>query len=234
MPTRKIMPYKRRVKERKGSNRYPVPYRAKQRRGYFPINNLAPSQRVVKLRFTLADGDIHTVTSSSGSISTFVYRANGMYDPYAGAGGTQPRGFDQYMLMYRHFTVMYSRIKLRFGLFGEATSSPMKVGVYLRDTTTSLTSEKDICEFPRIRAQLLTQATNPVKVSLGFNARKFFTVKDPLDEDDLKGTSGSDPNQQADYHVFGYCFASDSESAFFEGYIDYIAVLSTPILPTAS
>lgn len=234
MPSRQFVSHRRRVKEHRGSNRRPVPYRQKQRRGYFPITNLAPSQRVVKLRFALADGDVHNITSSTGSIGQYVYRANGMYDPYAGAGGTQPRGFDQYMLMYRHYTVVYSRIKLVFCLSAEATSSNMKVGVYLRDTTTSLTTEKDICEFPRMRAAVLTRDTNPVKISMGFNARKFFTVKDPLDEDDLKGTSGADPAQDADYHVWGFSLNNQSETCMFSGYIDYIAVLSTPILPTAS
>lgn len=204
------------------------------RRGFFPIPNLAAGARVVKLRFTINSGDSHTISSSTGSIVTYPYRANGMYDPYASAGGQQPRGFDQYMALFRHFTVHYSRIKLQFAMTGETSSNPMKVGVYLRDTTTALSSTQDIGEFPRTRQAMLTRDQPAAKISMGFNARKFFHVKDPGDETSLHGTAGSDPSQAAAFQVFGYALSSQSEDCIFTGYIDYIAVLHTPVLPAAS
>jgi len=204
------------------------------RRGYFPITNLAPSARVVKLRFSINAGDANQIASSTGSIVSWPYRANGMYDCYAGAGGAQPRGFDQYMALYRHFCVHYSRIKLQFMMAAESTSSPMKVRVYLRDTTTALASHQDIGEYPRTRQIVLTREVPVGKVSMGFNARKFFHVKDPMDEPNLHGTSGADPTQAAAWNVFGYALNGVSETCIFTGYIDYIAVLNTPIQPTAS
>lgn len=204
------------------------------RRGYFPIPNLAAGARVVKLRFSINQGDSHDLASSTGSIVNYAYRANGMYDPYAGAGGQQPRGYDQYMSLFRHFTVHYSRIKCQFFLGNESTSSPMKVGLYLRDTTTALSTTQDIGEFMRTRQAVLTRQVPVAKLSLGFNCRKMFHVKDPGDDTSLQGTIGSDPSQQAAFHVFGYAVNSGTETASFTGYIDYIAVLHTPILPTAS
>lgn len=211
-----------------------VAFNRPKRRGYFPIRNLAPNMKVVKLRYSLNNGDEHTLTSTTGSLAHFVYRANGMYDPYAGAGGNQPRGFDQYMALYRHFTVVYSKIFLEFYHASESTSFPCKVGIYLRDTTTSLSTSQDIGEYPRIRQATLTEEASKIRISMGFNAKKFFQIRDPLDEDDLKGTSGADPTQQADFHIFGYALNSQSETPKFNGYIDYIAVLTHPILPTQS
>lgn len=234
MPPRRNV---RRYGDRKNYNKKSqmVRYDPKRsRRGFFPIPNLAQGARVVKLRFAINQGDDHSIASSTGSIVSYPYRANGMFDPYASAGGQQPRGFDQYMALFRHYTVHYSRVKLQFYLGSEATSNPMKVGVYLRDTTTALSSSQDIAEFPRTRQAVLTREVPVQKIVMGFNCRKFFHVKDPGDEANLHGTSGSDPAQQAAFIVFGYALNSQTETCHFTGYIDYIAVLHTPVLPAAS
>ena len=48
-----------------------------------------------------------SLTSSVG----FTFRGNGIQDPYAGIGGHQPRGFDQFMAIYETFTVLASSCK---------------------------------------------------------------------------------------------------------------------------
>lgn len=207
---------------------------SRPRAGYFPITNIQPRDKVVKLRYAINQGDVHAITSTSGSIVQYAYSCNGMYDPYLGGGGNQPRGFDQLMTMYRHYTVLFSKINLDFVFTNESTSNPMKVGVYIRDTATAYTMSQDIAEAPRTRQAVVTDDVTPVKVKMGFNCRKMFRVKDVTDDNELRGTSSTNPSQVAAWNVFGYAFNGFTETVWFSGYIDYIAVLTHRIQPTAS
>lgn len=76
-----------------------------------PRNKLAfPQSMRTKLRFVqrVAFGPTST------SVVQAPFRANGMYDPYAGIGGLQPRGFDEMMKIYESFTVHGSTISASF------------------------------------------------------------------------------------------------------------------------
>lgn len=56
-----------------------------------------------------------TVTSTIGGLVGVVesWNLNSMYDPYVGVGGTQPRGFDQWMAFYKRYKVFKTEVRVR-------------------------------------------------------------------------------------------------------------------------
>lgn len=223
-----LVPVKRTRKRRTRRHKtgYKVPRSVGSYRGEY---------RIAKLRYTFNDGAGHALDSTSGALSTdYVYRANGMYDPYAGAGGGQPRGFDQYMAMFRQFCVLGSKIHLFLGYgLASSTSSDMQVAIVLKDGSSAIANAEDLMESPRLRTKLMTAGRDSTVLNHYFSFRMTGS-KDALDNDDLWGTSSADPDEQWYYHVLAFQPGGGTESLRFTGWIEYTAVFFHAIQPTAS
>jgi len=181
------------------------------------------------------DGDSHILTSTTGTVSTdYVYRANDMYDPYAGVGGNQPRGFDQYMAMFRNFAVLGSKVTINVG-YGQAsaTSNDMLVAIVTQDGSTSITNKNTIRESPRLRYRMCTASNGRTSLSSTYSF-KINGVKDVIDNDKLWGTSSSSPTEQWYYHVVAYQPDGNTDTLTFTGHIEYTAIFFHAITPPAS
>lgn len=225
---------KARSRTRRPTRRYTNPRRALYR---VPrtVRSYGRECVVRNLRFALSAGEGHTITSTAGALSSDeTYRANGCYDPYAGAGGTQPRFFDQMTAMYRNWMVLGSKITLFLG-FGAAssTSSDMQVSIVLKDGSTAVANAKDILEAPRVRTKLMT-AGQDNKILTHKYSYKMAGNKSPLDNENLWGTASADPTEQFYYHILGYQPGGGTEAIHFTGWIDYSVIFFHAILPTAS
>lgn len=231
------------VAKRRTTTRRRIPYQKfkyvmghRAASGRVPYISPNPKTQLAKMRFSLNAGLGHAIASSSGAVVDWVYRANDGYDPYAGAGGAQPRNFDQLMAMYRHGVCVRSTINLEF-FFDAVPSYAMKVGVLLRDSTTSLgaASQADITESPRRRDAILDPQLGGVrKIRFTYTPKGFFGTKDCEDNEELFFTSGASPSQNAAYHVFGYGMASQTQQCYVTGWIDYTFLLLHPIQPSQS
>lgn len=91
-----------------------------------------------KLRATLRYSDINaSYAATAGSyIATMIYKCNSVYDPYYPVGGHQPYGFDQYMAVYNHFSVIKSSIKVTFQQQNDTINFPGVVGINYDDDGT--------------------------------------------------------------------------------------------------
>jgi len=69
-----------------------------------------PARITKRLRYA----DTFSLTSTAGAVSTYVIRANDLFDPDFTGTGHQPMGFDQLMLWYNHFCVISSKITCTF------------------------------------------------------------------------------------------------------------------------
>lgn len=167
--------------------------------GMVPYISPHPKSMLVKMRFSLNAGLGHAIASSSGAVVDWTYRANDCYDPYAGAGGNQPRNFDQLMALYRHGVCVKSTIVADFFLNEKvATMYSMKCGVTLTDSSTAFgaAAHQDISEQTRSRAVILPAQGGQVKrVIFSYTPKSFFSVKDAQDEEDLYFTSGASPTE---------------------------------------
>ena len=77
----------------------PVPY----------LGSLAPDCMRVKLRYK----DELFPTTTSGSVYSYVYRGNDIYDPDLTGTGHQPMGYDQWAALYSQWQVMSSTATVR-------------------------------------------------------------------------------------------------------------------------
>lgn len=196
-----------------------------------------PTRMVAKLRYA----DHHQITW--GSVLTendYIYRANSLFDPDLTGSGHQPRGFDQYMQMYDHYTVVGAKCTVTFT--NESTSNasmPIVCAVALTDNNIPITAKySDIMERADINSGVIAHPEGgnaTCKRSVGFGAKKFFGRTNIMDNDDLKGDAVSNPAEQAYFHILNSISALSTDRGVNLGVvIDYLVVFTEPKQPGES
>lgn len=204
-----------------------------------PLRTLQPNTMKLVLRYAMNGGESHELASTTGAVVDYVYRANGLYDPYTGAGGAQPRGFDQYMALYRQFTVIGAKANMRFWYQDNAGASggvneTFKCAVILKDSSTAISSVSEVAESNHANVKLLVGGTQPCRISKGFSTRKYMSRPNPLDDSRLSGTASSDPADQSYFHVCAFAMNSQTSTCYVDGWIDYIVIFHGPFVPASS
>lgn len=191
------------------------------------IRSLTPRTKLVKLRY--AD-TIAMNPGASGALNRYQFRANGMYDPDITSGGHQPLGFDQYMSMYNHFTVISSKITVTIP--STEGTYPSTFTLYLSDdATTAFTSQGEIIEQPGTVYKVTSgKHINPIVLSKTFNAKKDLGVSKPLSETAIRGNASADPTEIGVFNLFMQSLDPTIDLAIIYAIvtIDYVAVLTEP------
>lgn len=193
------------------------------------IKNPVPTKLKVQLRYF--ENNLTIDPTAGGLADEYVFSANGLYDPNITGVGHQPLGFDQYMAMYDHYTVIASKITI-FARNGDASYGQM-VGVRYNDSATEESDSRVIIENGRCVYRLMDESAegDACSVSMGLNIGKVLGRKNVLDEDDLRGSSGANPTEQAYWHIFAFPdSAVDSASIRLSVQIDYVAIFTEPKL----
>lgn len=157
-----------------------------------------PFPRVFKTRMSYVD--TLTFNPTAAGIDTEIYRATSVYDPWTGVGGHQPRYFDQVMPMYDHFVVCGAKLTCTFT--NTDTANPAVVAVGLFDDGSPLSSMNDYMENKHSHYKVVNtrDTTGPVYLTAKYSP-KFLGKFKPLSSDELKGTIGSDPTENAYFHI---------------------------------
>lgn len=236
------MPPRRGYKKRTVTRR---PYRARryaypQSRGYpqrvpRSVAGFRGDCQVRRMRFAIKAGDSYTLTSSTGALATTqVFRANDLYDPNYTGAGAQPRTFDQYMAMYRHFAVLGSKITT-FWTYGQgsSTSQSCVISLTLKDGVSAIGSAADIIEHSKTKSRVISAESDRNcivhKYSYRINGPTAIT-----NMSNLWGTSSGSPTEQWYFHANMYALGSATESVDFSGWIDFVVLLFHPIEPSQS
>lgn len=139
----------------------------------------------------------------TGAPATHYYRANDVFDPDFTSTGHQPRGFDQWMGFYNHFSVIGSRIEVVFtGTGTTAATSAAAVGVALTATTVGFATNYDVLEYPTQVKGNLTLHRDMAKLSKTFSMKKFFGLKGGETGSIYKGNASFSPTEQAFYCIY--------------------------------
>lgn len=94
---------------------------------------------------------------ANGAPVSYHFSANSIYDPNLTGTGHQPLGRDQYGLIYDHYTVIGSKIKVKFfSTRSEKQNVAMWCGTCLQDTQNTLTSLSEILEQGNANGGILT------------------------------------------------------------------------------
>lgn len=223
------MPYKKRQYRKRKPKRKPRrrSYRANTTRLLRgPVN----TRSINKLSYVEAV----SLSPAPGAIATAQYIANGMYDPTVAVGGHQPMGFDQMMALYHHFTVIGSKITVKF--MGD-NSNDFLCGIWLSSDSTTTNNHQVAMERQRSHYKLVQKNSEATQTIVNrFSAKKFFSCKAIIGESQYKGNSSSDPTEQALYNVYAGSPDGTSTPTSIKAVvrIDYIAVFSEPIAQAQS
>lgn len=222
-----------------------MPYRKKRvykrRRRYTkkvrPSRNLGPLAVKLKTKMIYHE-EFNLDVGAAGVPVTYVFSANGLYDPNITGIGHQPRGFDQLVgTLYDHFVVIGA--KLTWTAHNADTGNANQMVLSLRDNSVSPSSPNDIMEYRYIkRAMLSPEGSGPnVKtLTLICNPNKFLGRSKPLSDPDLKGSSLANPVEQAYFHcsVLPGPSGVDTGVIYNQVRIEYTAILIEPRMPPVS
>jgi hypothetical protein len=117
-----------------------------------PWMPLFPARVVKTLRYSTT----FALTSTSGVVTTYVFRANDLFDPDFTGSGHQPMGFDQMMLFFNHFVV--TKARLRIVAKSTTTSFPATVAIRQDANSTAITVIDQIVEFGGLVSVVLEAA----------------------------------------------------------------------------
>lgn len=178
--------------------------------------------------------DQHYSNTTLGALITYVYSANGMYDPNITGTGHQPRGFDQLMPMYDHYAVTSCRITVHVD---NSSSAGVLFGIVPVDTFTPRGSASDYLEDRKakwIHLSPINSGVSTKSISHYVDIGKFLGRKVKF-EDDLKGSASANPADQVYWHIVMFNLYSTSDTGVsWVPVLDYSAALIEPKMPSQS
>lgn len=230
------MPYRRRrygLKRRRGyrPRRFARRVRRRTNRSLTMRGTPLPAKFPARLKY-------HTnaliASSSIGLTGTYVFNAASLFDPDVTTAGHQPRGFDQIMPLYENYTVIGSKITVKFASFSSAYNST--VGIALRESTSPSTELNDYIEGRWVTHTNISAAGGTPETTLTMKySPKMIGYNNPMSVDSLKGTATSNPSEGTFFHIFVNKMAEDGEAQVQVNItIDYLAVFTDPITPAQS
>jgi len=165
---------------------------------------------------------------------TYVFVANGLFDPDFTGTGHQPMGFDQMMLSYNHYCVMASRI-----LVTARNQSPTTVTVSIanRADSVSINVPEQIQEYG-LNNQTTLEANgvqgDQVVLESRFNVRRMVGVDDPLDDPNLQGNIASNPVEGEYFHIQQWDTNNNDTNVHYDVVIEFTVVFTEPRVLTES
>jgi len=154
---------------------------------------------LLKLRHRYVDQI--SFSSTAGSLNVKTFSCNSLYDPDIAGAGHQPMYFDNLMAIYDHYTVIASRITVKFVLTTTSATSPSYLALHVDDDATGPSTFVACCEQSTSVSKIIPQGSSDVHyLKSSWNARKYFGG-DALSNDNLQGTASASPTEQSVYHV---------------------------------
>lgn len=194
-----------------------------------------PLGRSIRATHTYATRSIVLNPDSIQIPVSHVFSANGLFDPDITGIGQQPVGFDQMTPLFDHYTVIYAQISVDFIASDQSTGSGCLVGVRTQDNTTIGTDVMQLTTGD-CATGIVSPAEDHINLTRQVSLSRFLGRPNIMSEDDLRGTSGSNPDEQAYFHVFAFPFPGGGDVTNVNTFIriDYVAIWTEPRSLSAS
>lgn len=198
-----------------------------------PWQSLFPVRTLRRLRYN----DSAVLTSTTGSVASYVLRANDLYDPDFTGTGHQPMGFDQMMVFYNHFTVVRSRLTVSFENYSLAAAAHCIVRADGDSTSMTVPSRiqelgglvEIVCEYKQASGSNKT-AVLDIDVAKFQGVSRSALTADPS----LQGSSGASPQEIVYYHIEMWNNLAASGSVVVDYILEQDAYFTEPRNPTQS
>ena len=182
-----------------------------------------------KFKAMLRYSDSFLLTSTTGAVASYVFSANGLYDPNITGTGHQPAGFDQIMLSYEHYTVTRSRIVCSYVNF--TGSQPQNVSLSHKAGSTPITTSGQLLEDGLVKTDKLLGALtygSMATLNMSANIAQFGGVPQLRDNPDYKGTIAANPVEQQYFHVQMWSVDVVTTNCNVDCVIEYEAIFTEP------
>jgi len=197
-------------------------------------NNLTKSQFGTEYSTKLIyyDNNFSLNPGIGGTAATWVFQANGLYDPDITGTGHQPAGFDELMSFFDHYTVKSSKITLQLHTVDSAYQQ--NVGVYINDDQTAEPDERVIIENGRgqyVRLNTSGTTSNCCTLEDTVSVSDFLGRPNVMDEDDLRGSVTANPQEGLYWHVWAAPLSGvDADGVGFDVRIEFWVTFTEPKL----
>lgn len=200
--------------------------------------DLSPLPSALKVKMKYHEAFTLNV-AAAGLADSYIFSANGLYDPNITGIGHQPRGFDQLMTMYDHYVVIGVRAHLFMSNVNTLANNQSICTMLLSDGTALINGNNGAFESRVSISKAQTLADGGLAINeliLDANPNEFLGRSKPLSDPDLKGNASSNPAEQAYIHVIAhpFRFGEDIGAVDFHIILEYTAILIEPNLPAAS
>jgi len=199
----------------------------------------SPLSRTLKAHLLYSTNYPITLVGIVRDPGTYVVSLNGLFKPEVNAVAPnfhQPRGFDQLMAMYDHYTVI--GCKVRIDCHNNQTTVAAMVMATVRDSSTTSTDVSDYMESTNTQFKLLgIEGTGSAdkQLMLNINPNQFLGRSHPLADPQLKGSATSNPDEQCFLHVSANpvdYFTNSAVTAIIS--LDYTVIFTEPKQPAQS
>jgi hypothetical protein len=174
--------------------------------------------------------DVVGISTGVSLAGTYVYSANGMYDPDVTGTGHQPMGWDQMMLSFEHYCVLNATMTVTVRHTSTAQSAAFAIVQYAGATAiTDFTRvvENGLLVRNRLNATPYDGSIQTFKSRM--DVAKFGGLPDILDNPDYKGDLSNNPAEQSYFHLSFWNPDSVSVgTCICEVQIDYDVVFTEP------
>lgn len=154
-----------------------------------------PQRKVVTLRY--AESNV-SLDPAAGIPADYFFRANDLFDPNYTGAGHQPLGFDQWMALYTKFSVLNSKITVKFTNGADATTADWIVMVRRTTTPTSSTTneilESNACSWTAKERENVVTLVNAYSFKQEHKGLG-------LEDGTMFGTNSASPTNEQYFHV---------------------------------
>lgn len=160
-----------------------------------------PESKLVRMRYV----EFIQLDAGVGTPAYDTFSATSCFDPYVGAGGHQPLGFDEMSSWYDNYQVMGAKCTANARVYATNVSDAVwLVCQTSNDTTAPASNINQYIEQKDVRYTFLTSATgskNIGRVSTTYSPRKQFAIKDPKDDQHLRAITTTSPAKNAYFQI---------------------------------
>lgn len=211
---------------------------ARKNRMYRSMRAPLPNKLFAKMKY--ADRTI-SINPTAGLMATHSISANNLYDPDSTGTGHSPRGYDQLMSMYDHYTVVGAKITVHFlPQVASATNQNVVCGIALKDSSLSPADANEFLEGRNTTFRYIANNSStisaPVRITKKCSVSKFLGIKSLLSSSLARGTLSSSPAEQAYFVIFADNVdnSTDPNPITCSVYIEYMVVFTEPKQPGQS
>lgn len=217
---------RRKGRKNRGTNKGPI----KNITRFDPANTFGfPDKLVVRLRYY----DTASITSTTGGVGSYKFRANSCYDPNQTGVGHQPMYYDTYTSIYDHYSVVSCKAIVRFT---NTVNTPFLVGVVIDDDSAASTSVNGIVEQSHSQSRYLTPLTgsnSSTTITVPWNCKDVLGI-DPYASETYKTATGADPAEQS--YIIPYAATTDgsTNTILFDITMEMVVLFTELATPTIS